>query len=260
MGMAEGKAPLFLQRIGQHLREQNWFALAAEFIIVVVGVFLGLQAANWNEERLDRKDEQAILARLQDETKTLLAAVREERDYLQANSELLAQARRVIFSQVEARPLTLAECKAVAGSHVYRRESDQLPILEEMLATGRFDRVQDERIKSQLRSYLIFRDRQRGNHEERTNELFRLYSRYPDLIRIGLAPRDQSSTADFGFMRDDNTQWAPQCDVARMRLSQQFLNELFDNMGRRNHVLIGYEEREALLVDLLTRLDEVLKR
>ena len=256
--MGKGKAPVILGRITAHVRDQNWFALAAEFVIVVTGVFLGLQAANWNEARKDRKDEEAILSRLQAETATLLEVVREEREYLQANAEVMAQARPIIFSLDEARPLTRAECGAVAGSHVYRRESDQLPILEELLATGRFDRVQDEAIKSQLRRYIIFRDRQRANHQERTNELFRLYSRHPEAIRITLAPREDGAAADFGFMRDDNTQWAPQCDVARMRSNQQFLNELFDNMGRRNHVLIGYEEREALLVELQERLDALL--
>lgn len=255
--MGEGKVPVFLGRIAAHLREQNWFALGAEFVIVVLGVFLGLQAANWNEERQDRKDEEAILARLQDETATLLGAVREEREYLEANADLMAQARSVIFSQAESRPLTEAECRAVAGSHVYRREADQLPILEEMLATGRFDRVQDEAIKSQLRSYIIFRDRQRGNHEERTNELFRLYSRHPEAIRITLVQREEDSNPDFGFMSDEETKWPPQCDVARMRSNQQFLNELFDNMGRRNHVLMGYDEREAILTELQERLEEV---
>ena len=107
--MGEGKVPVFLGRIAAHLREQNWFALGAEFVIVVLGVFLGLQAANWNEERQGRKDEEAILARLQDETATLLGAVREEREYLEANADLMAQARSVIFSQAESRPLTEAE-------------------------------------------------------------------------------------------------------------------------------------------------------
>ena len=61
--MAAGKTPLFLNKIAVHLREQNWFALAAEFVIVVAGVFLGIQAANWNEERQERKDEEQILTR-----------------------------------------------------------------------------------------------------------------------------------------------------------------------------------------------------
>jgi hypothetical protein len=42
-----------LRRIGAHLKEQNWTAVALDFIIVVLGVFVGLQVNNWNEARHD---------------------------------------------------------------------------------------------------------------------------------------------------------------------------------------------------------------
>ena len=38
-------------RLAQALREQNWFAFALEVAIVVTGVFLGMQANIWNEQR-----------------------------------------------------------------------------------------------------------------------------------------------------------------------------------------------------------------
>ena len=45
---------MLLRRITQHVKEQNWFAVFLDFLIVVVGVFIGLQVANWNEARADR--------------------------------------------------------------------------------------------------------------------------------------------------------------------------------------------------------------
>ena len=257
--MAEGKTPLFLRRIAVHLREQNWFALAAEFLIVVSGVFLGLQAANWKEERQEREDEAKILARLHAETGSLLEAVRQERDGLQTRADLYIQAQGVIYTPADPRQLTQEECNVVTASHIHRREADQLPILEELLSTGRFDRLKDEGIKSQLRRYILFRDRQRANHEERTNELFRLYSRHPDAIQIAAIPRGSDTGLDYGFLKNPDVRFAPQCNVEKMRSNQQFLNELFDNMGRNGHVLLGYEEREAILVELQQRLDELLE-
>ncbi len=44
-------------------KAQNWFDAALEVIIVVVGVFLGLEASNWNQERSDRERGRAYLAR-----------------------------------------------------------------------------------------------------------------------------------------------------------------------------------------------------
>ncbi|MCK7592721.1 hypothetical protein [Pseudomarimonas salicorniae] len=42
---------MILRRIAQQLREQNWAAIAIEFVLLIVGVFLGIQVANWNEDR-----------------------------------------------------------------------------------------------------------------------------------------------------------------------------------------------------------------
>ena len=37
-----------LRRLTQSLREQNWTSITIEFVLLVLGVFLGIQAANWN--------------------------------------------------------------------------------------------------------------------------------------------------------------------------------------------------------------------
>lgn len=34
---------MLLRRVMEHVRAQNWFAIAIDFVIVVVGVFVGLQ-------------------------------------------------------------------------------------------------------------------------------------------------------------------------------------------------------------------------
>ena len=36
------------RRIAEHLKAHNWFAVAIDFVIVVVGVFVGIQVSNWN--------------------------------------------------------------------------------------------------------------------------------------------------------------------------------------------------------------------
>ena len=53
---------MFLRRLGEHLKMQNWFAVALEFVIVVVGVFVGLQAQEWRESAADRERLDRIVA------------------------------------------------------------------------------------------------------------------------------------------------------------------------------------------------------
>ena len=58
---------MLLRRISIHVKEQNWFAVGVDFIIVVVGVFIGIQVANWNEAQKANADEHATLLQLADE-------------------------------------------------------------------------------------------------------------------------------------------------------------------------------------------------
>jgi hypothetical protein len=46
---------MLLRRVIEHVREQNWFAVGIDFVIVVIGVFVGIQVSNWNEERGTRQ-------------------------------------------------------------------------------------------------------------------------------------------------------------------------------------------------------------
>jgi hypothetical protein len=56
---------MILARITRALKEQNWFAVTLEFLIVLAGVVIGFQVSAWNEARLDREREALIVQRLQ---------------------------------------------------------------------------------------------------------------------------------------------------------------------------------------------------
>ena len=45
---------MILQRLATAIRKQDWFTVIIETLIVVFGVFIGLQVNNWNEARKDR--------------------------------------------------------------------------------------------------------------------------------------------------------------------------------------------------------------
>ena len=55
---------MLLQRLSRHVREQNWFAVALGFVIVITGVVLGFQITAWNEDRREDAREQLIIDRL----------------------------------------------------------------------------------------------------------------------------------------------------------------------------------------------------
>jgi hypothetical protein len=55
---------MITRRLLAQVKAQNWFAAGLDIIIVVVGVFLGIEASNWNQERTDRERGRAYLARI----------------------------------------------------------------------------------------------------------------------------------------------------------------------------------------------------
>ncbi|MEP3422151.1 MAG: hypothetical protein ABJN35_10490 [Erythrobacter sp.] len=62
-----------LNRIKSHLANQNWTAIALEFVIVVCGVAIGFQITEWNRGRLAESDYQIARDRLIDETRANIA-------------------------------------------------------------------------------------------------------------------------------------------------------------------------------------------
>ena len=68
---------MILRRVIGHFRQQEWTAIAIDFVIVVVGVFVGLQVNNWNEARADRVREAAHLAGLAQDIRADIADIDE---------------------------------------------------------------------------------------------------------------------------------------------------------------------------------------
>ncbi|MFK8012426.1 MAG: hypothetical protein AB8B80_10320, partial [Marinicellaceae bacterium] len=58
---------MLLRRITKHVTDQNWFAVFIDFIIVVVGVFIGIQVSNWNDTLANKSLEQDYKNRLKED-------------------------------------------------------------------------------------------------------------------------------------------------------------------------------------------------
>ena len=59
---------MIVRRIREHVAELNWFAVGIDLIVAIVGVFVGIQVANWNQARGERaqshEDRQRLIADL----------------------------------------------------------------------------------------------------------------------------------------------------------------------------------------------------
>lgn len=65
--MGGGGKSMILRRLTAKLRTQNWTAIAIDLLIVIIGVFLGVQASNWNQARLEQRETRQLLHQLSPE-------------------------------------------------------------------------------------------------------------------------------------------------------------------------------------------------
>lgn len=75
---------MILRRAATALKEQNWTTILIEFVLLVCGVFLGIQVANWNQALADARLGRAYTARLTADLQKDLASRREIVAYYRA--------------------------------------------------------------------------------------------------------------------------------------------------------------------------------
>ncbi|MDH4055486.1 MAG: hypothetical protein OEW73_01430 [Gammaproteobacteria bacterium] len=206
---------MLLRRLAEALSQQNWFVVIIEVLVVVVGIFIGLQVDDWNTARKDRIDERAYLQQLHsdvlfaEELSSRVRARRLERlQYVLGASDVLAGRRDA---------LTKDECIAVASSNFFNINAPALPSLDELISTGRLEIIQD----AELRRSLIGLQQTRAvlqtmiEIQTTASSFAHLPSNYPDLIRL---------TTYFDEEMQEIRAHS-QCDLDGMRSNQGFLNQ-----------------------------------
>ena len=141
---------MLLRRITQHVKDQNWFAVFLDFIIVVFGVFIGIQVANWNNERADKKLDELYTIRLHDEIELATQAVIRVQDETRQTLDLATQALEILTYGGEPNDLSEDQCYAIFASHIVRSGRVPIPTLSELLASGRASILANDRLRAAL--------------------------------------------------------------------------------------------------------------
>lgn len=92
---------MILQKLAEAMRRQDWFTVLLEILIVVIGIFIGLQVDDWNEGRKDRSRESAYLSSLAKDIRSDVAEI----DEIVRVSTLRMSALDWLISEATNRPL-----------------------------------------------------------------------------------------------------------------------------------------------------------
>jgi hypothetical protein len=114
---------LLLRRITRHVERQNWFAVAIDLVIVVVGVFIGIQVSNWNDSLAFERREAVLMRELRDEVLNNLVDVQAKGDGFLVGA---AAARRVLAVVDQGTPPCADSCWAMVVDLMHASQWQQL--------------------------------------------------------------------------------------------------------------------------------------
>jgi hypothetical protein len=80
---------MILRSITKHVKEQNWFAVALDFCIVVIGILMAFQITEWNEARSKQSLKSYYLQRLESDLSSTIS-------YLEDQGQVVANAITII--------------------------------------------------------------------------------------------------------------------------------------------------------------------
>ena len=137
---------MILRRITGHVRTQNWFAVALDFVIVVFGVFIGIQVANWNAERETNRRSAVFTERLKDDLRVEAWNYQIQTDY---NEQVLANAQRAVDAltgktPLSDEPLLVAAYRATQFNGNSRRRATY----DELSSTGEIGLIRDKTLRA----------------------------------------------------------------------------------------------------------------
>lgn len=144
---------MILRRFIKHVRNENWFAVSLDFMVVVIGIFIGMQVTEWNSDRKDRHLEDIYLERL----------ARDIQDDFRVYTLLVEQSTRRdeqinyienLLNDTNTEPLDATYfMRAVDALGTSRMYGPGQTTWNELVSTGRIQLISNYRVKERLAEY-----------------------------------------------------------------------------------------------------------
>ena len=171
---------MILRSLTQHLKDQNWFAVGLDFAIVVIGVFIGIQVSNWNENRADIARANGYLVRLEADLTADAENIAARQEFFSSVMNYGAQALSYAESDDTERkadwPAVLAFFRASQIFTYYRYDATY----DELKNAGELNLITNQDLRAALANYFVVAS---GSQEN----IFSFNPQYRETVR-GLTP------------------------------------------------------------------------
>ena len=139
---------MILRNLSRSLKEQNWTAIWIEFVLLVAGVFLGIQVANWNAALGDGKEATTYRQRLADDLRSELSGIETRMAYYQ---RVRSHALNALAGAQQ--PAEQANAQFLIDAYQATQEWPFNPArsaYEEMISAGRMNLIPDLALRKRL--------------------------------------------------------------------------------------------------------------
>lgn len=178
---------MILPRVRKLARDHNWFATMVDLVILVLGVFIGMQASNWNQGRLNRNEGHEYRLRLIDDLTGNISDLQDRGKYYAA---VRAHAAAALADLTGSGPRDDGAflIHAFEATQINPRKVKRFTY-DEMLARGATPWVGDAKLRELIANYYV--------GIETTGVTFDSVTNYRELVRS-----DMPNDAQLAVRRD----------------------------------------------------------
>lgn len=206
---------MILQRLATSIRKQDWFTVLIETLIVVLGVFLGIQLGNWNDARSSHAQQQVYLERLEDDFGLIMQRLDSGIETYSASIEaaaLLHDAILVTRGEIDG---DLPDTEAMVAA-AYLIGAGSVPpgssaTFEEMIAAGTFSELRDSDLRKALYDYDQSAQLSLAAWQSLRDQSLPYLREISPLLKMRILPSDPSGSVPVGI---DETRLFGDPDVA----------------------------------------------
>lgn len=214
---------MILRRFIQHTKEQNWYAVGLDVIVVIVGIFLGMQVTEWNENRVKRNLELEILRDLSSE-------LSQYQEWIEIAGKKYDSSRQAIDTMLSAihsdESISEEEVNQLAiRIRQYYRLADGTSTLQFLISDERFDFISDKDLKMAISDIASLLTLVNQFEDEETNYLNQDYN--PFIAKYV----DQYDAKSSEMWLNDTVKSKFDTDIDELLNSREFSNIL---VQRRN--------------------------
>lgn len=240
---------MILHRLASAICNQNWFQMIMEILIVVIGIFLGLQVDDWTEERESRAQERLYLESFHDETIVAIDRSSELLPRYQAGGDVLDGIIPIITGNEENVELTQLQCHLIYSSSIMVDPEFELPTIVELSSMGQLGIIQNRDIRNAMSDYNKAIVQWRSTITDLKRDTHFISSEYPELLEVDeFMPPTPLKREQFASLNHV-------CHLDLMKKNRSFRNKLSTNTVRfksfTDDVLLEHEIQLRSLHNLL---------